>query len=65
MYTSKNDSFSSYQQRMIGIIREINKQQRPDDEIELLVATQVTGSGALLTYINTGGYPNDVLGSKQ
>jgi hypothetical protein len=64
LYTSKNDSFSSYQQRMIGIIREINKQQRPDDEIELLVATQVTGSGALLTYINTGGYPNDVLGYK-
>jgi len=57
MYTSKNDSFSSYQQRMIGIIREINKQQRPDDEIELLVATQVTDSGALLTYINTDGYP--------
>ena len=42
---------------MIGIIREINKQQRPDDEIELLVATQVTDSGALLTYINTDGYP--------
>lgn len=60
MYTSKNDSFSSYQQRMIRIVRETNGEQRPDDQIELLVATQVVGSGALLTHINTDGYPSDV-----
>jgi Proteasome subunit len=53
MYTSKTDSFSSCQQKIMGIIRDINKEKRQDDEIELLVAAQVEGSGALLTYLLT------------
>ncbi|MFY9964385.1 MAG: hypothetical protein WAK50_01490 [Nitrososphaeraceae archaeon] len=59
MYSSNETNFFSYENRIAGIVRDVNSGEYDENKIELLVGMQVIGQEAKLVYITKEGYPTN------